>query len=145
MRHSIDIGDAKPFRQTSHLVLSSERETIEKVNNMLFKEIIRHSSSYLSSPVVLLSKKDGSLRICVNSWRLNKVTSKDVYPMPKIDEALNALRGARYISTLYLRSGYWHIPMADEDKDKTAFVTLDGLFEVNVMPFSISNAPEIFE
>lgn len=65
--------------------------------------------------------------------------------MPKIDEALNALRGARYISTLYLRSGYWHIPMADEDKDKTAFVTLDGLFEVNVTPFSISNAPEIFE
>lgn len=94
---------------------------------MLSKEIIRPSSSLWVSPVILVTNKDGAVRFCVDYRRLNKVTRKDVYLMLRIDDALDAPRGACYFSSLDLRSGYWQIPMAGDDKDKTAFVTPDGL------------------
>lgn len=145
-RHHIRTGDALPLRQRPYRVSHSEIQTIEKeVDKMLFKNIFRPSSSPWSSPVVLIANKDGFIRFCIDYRRLNKVTRKDVYSMPRIDDALDALRDARYFSSLDLRSGYWQVPMADEDKEKTAFVTPDGLFEFNVMPFGLSNAPATFE
>lgn len=112
---------------------------------MLSKGIIRPSSSPWPSPVVLVTAKKGAVHFRVDYWRINKFTRKDVYPMPRLHHTPDALRRARYFSSVRLWSGYWQIPMADEDKDKTAFVTPDELFDCNVTPFGLSNAPATFE
>ena len=111
---------------------------------MLRDDLIRPSQSPWASPVILVAKKDGSKRFCID-YRRHKVSKRDVYPLPRIDDALDALGGAKYLSVLDLRSGYWQIPMAPEDREKTAFVTHEGLYEFNVMPFGLSNAPATFQ
>lgn len=144
--HTIDTGDAPPIRHRPYRIAPVERRKIEtEVTEMLKRNVIRPSNSSWSSPVVLVRKKDGSVRFCVDYRKLNNVTRKDSYPMPRIDDALDTLQGAKYYSSLDLRSGYWQIPMSESDKQKTAFVTPDGLFEFNVMPFGLCNAPATFE
>lgn len=144
--HHIDTGTHAPLRQRPYRVSASERGIInEHVEDMLQRDVIRPSQSPWSSPVVLVTKKDGSLRFCVDYRRLNKITRKDVYPLPRIDDALDCLHGAEFFSSLDLRSGYWQVPVAECDRPKTAFVTPDGLFEFNVMPFGLCNAPATFE
>lgn len=145
-RHRIDTGSAHPIRQKPYRVSSSERKVIaEQVKDMMNKGVVQESSSPWAAPVILVRKKDGSWRFCVDYRRLNAVTKKDVYPLPRIDDVIDCLHAASYFSTLDLRSGYWQIPMEPEDKEKTAFVTPDGLFEFNVMPFGLCNAPATFE
>lgn len=146
LQHHIDTGDTRSPRHRHYRVAPSERQKIEKeVNKMLSKHIFQPYSSPWSSPVVLVTKKDESIRFCADHRRLNKVTRKDVYPMPRIDDALDSLRGATYFSSLNFRPGCRQIPMACEDKEKTAIVTPDGLFEFNAMPLGLSNAPATFE
>lgn len=144
--HNIETGSHSPLRQRPYRVSAAERRIIEEqVDDMLHRGVIRPSNSPWASPVVLVKKKDGSIRFCVDYRRLNKITRKDVYPLPRIDDALDSLQGAEFFSSLDLRSGYWQVPMADADRPKTAFVTPDGLYEFNVMPFGLCNAPATFE
>lgn len=144
--HQIDTGAATPLKSRPYRISPAERKTIkENVADMLDKKIIEPSSSPWSSPVILVKKDDGSWRFCVDYRRLNKVTKKDVYPLPRIDDTLDALQGSSFFSSLDLRSGYWQIPVSEEDKPKTAFVTPDGLYQFNVMPFGLCNAPATFE
>ena len=95
--------------------------------------IITQSSSPWSSPVILVPKKDCSSRFCVDFRRLNEVTVRDAYPIPRIDETLDSLGGARYFTTLDLASGYWQVELDPQDRDKTAFSTMDGHYEFRVM------------
>jgi hypothetical protein len=94
---------------------------------------------------VLVKKKDGKLRFCIDYRGLNKLTKKDVYPLPRIDDSLAILQKGQYFSTLDLYAGYWQIPLDENSKEKTAFSTDSGLYEFNVMPFGLCNAPATFQ
>ena len=112
---------------------------------MLNNEVITPSSSPWSSPVVLVRKKDGTTRFCVDYRRLNAVTINDAYPLPRIDDAFDHLSGSCWFSTLDLCSGYWQVECEDSDRHKTAFATRSGLYEFRVMPFGLKGAPATFE
>ena len=112
---------------------------------MLANDIIRPSSSPYGSPILLVKKKDSDYRFCVDYRKLNDNTVKDRYPLPRIDETIDTLHGAKYFSTLDLASGYWQIELDEESKPKTAFTTEFGHFEFNRMPFGLQNAPSSFQ
>ena len=146
MEHHINTGDATPIRQPAQCIPFVQREEIKKLlKEMEKKKIIQPSKSPWASPVVLVKKKDGSMQFCVDYRKLNAVTRKDAYPLLRIDDTLQALSGSQWFSTLDLLSGYWQVGIAEEDKEKTAFTTQEGLFEFNVMPFGLCNAPATFQ
>ncbi|UYV76308.1 hypothetical protein LAZ67_13003313 [Cordylochernes scorpioides] len=145
-KHKINTEDHPPIKRRPYRVSQVERQTIQnEVDKMLKGGIVQLSESPWSSPVVLVKKKNGSWRFCVDYRHLNKITKKDVYPLPRIDDTLDCLRGASYYSSMDLRSGYWQIEVDEADREKTAFITPDGLYEFKVMPFGLCNAPATFE
>lgn len=146
IEHHIDTANARPIRRQPYRVSPVERKVIaEQVNEMLEKEIICPSSSPWAFPVVLAKKKNGEWRFCVDYRSLNDVTVTDSYPLPRLDDVIERLAGARYFSSLDLAGGFWQIPIREEDKQKTAFVTPEGLYEFNRMPFGLKNAPPGFQ
>ena len=136
--HRIDTGGAKPIRMAPRRVpVHLQQEVTDHIKQMQDCGIIRPSCSPWAAPVVPVRKKDGSLRFCVDYRKLNDVTAKDAYPLPRIDDALDSLTNARLFSTLDLVSGYHQVAMEPRDRPKTAFVTREGLFEFNVLSFGL--------
>lgn len=146
VEHQINTGNALPIRQRPRrLPLAQQEEVEQMIQTMKKEDIIEESSSPWSSPVVLIPKKDGTKRFCVDYRMLNSVTKKDSYPLPRIDDTLDVLSGSAWFSTLDLKSGYWQVGLAKEAKEKTAFSTGSGLWQFKVLPFGLCNAPATFE
>ena len=145
-KHSIKTNTDIPIKQHVRRPPFHLRDEADKeVQKMLKQNVIEPSESPWASPVVLVRKKDGTLRYCIDYRRLNTVTIKDSYPLPRIDESLDALGGSKYFSTLDLASGYWQIELDEDAKEKSAFCTTSGLYQFKVMPFGLTNAPATFQ
>ena len=146
VEHDINTGDRSPIRCAPRRMSPQKMKKEEQcVTEMLTGGQIEASDSPWSSPVVLVTKKDGSTRFCVDYRQLNDATIKDAYPLPRIDDTLDMLAEKQWFSTLDLASGYWQVSLSREARAKTAFATHSGLFQFRVMPFGLCNAPATFE
>ena len=146
VRHGIKTNDRPPVKQPLRRIpVHMKQEVDQHIDDMLERDVIEPSVSPWSAGVVLAKKKDGTTRFCVDYWKLNELTVKDAYPLPRIDDSLDHLSGAQWFSTLDLCSGYWQVELEPEDKPKTAFATKRGLYQFRVMPFGLCNAPATFE
>ncbi|GET58613.1 retroviral-like aspartic protease 1 [Rhizophagus irregularis DAOM 181602=DAOM 197198] len=143
---NIRLKDEMPINQKAYRESTENREIIKReIDKMLKEEIIQESCSPWSSPVVIVNKKTGDKRFCIDFRKINQMTITDAYPLPRIDDLLEKFRVAKWFTTIDLASGYWQIEMKEEDKEKTAFICSQGLYEFNVMPFGLKNAPAIFQ
>ena len=146
VQHNIITDNTLPIKQRPYHLSPTEHEFVGKeIDHMIQQGIVQPSSSPWASPIVLVKKKNGKTRFCVDYRKLNKITKRDAYPLPRIDEILDSLGNAKYFTSLDLASGYWQVEMNESDKEKTAFVTKQGIFEFNVMPFGLTNAPATFQ
>ena len=147
IKHKILVDNARPIKQPMRRVsVHMQHEVVDRqLDLMLQHNIIQPSASPWASAIVLVKKKDGTRRFCIDYRRLNDVTVKDAYPLSRIDESLDQLAGSRWFSCLDLSAGYWQVEVEPEDKQKTVFITRQGLFEFNVMPLGLCNAPATFE
>ena len=142
----IDTGDNPPIRLRPYRTAINQRRVIDDaVNDMLKNNIIRPSHSEWSFPVVLIEKSDGSKRFCVDFRKLNKITKSYVWPLPHIDDILASMGKKKHFTCLDLKSGYWQVELDPKDRSKTAFACHKGLYEFNVMPFGLCNAPSVFQ
>ena len=138
--------DVMPIASRPYQYSLKEKEIVEReVQDMLAKGVIEPSSAEWSAPVVLIKKKDGSIRFCVDYRKLNASTLTDNFPLPRLEETLDALSGSTVFSTMDLKSGYWQVPVKESDRDKTSFVTHQGLYRWKRAPFGLKNMPAIFQ
>ena len=139
------IPGSTPIAKTPYRLAPSEmQELMKQLQELLDKGFIRPSSSPWGAPVLFVKKKDGSMRMCIDYRELNKVTIKNRYPLPRIDDLFDQLQGASFFSKIDLRSGYHQLKVQEEDIPKTAFRTRYGHYEFTVMPFGLTNAPAAF-
>ena len=138
-------GIEPPSRQPYRLAPEHLKEMQCQLTELLVAGLIGPSSSPYAAPVLFVKKHDGSLRMCIDYRALNKITIKNKYPLPRIDDLLESLGHARYFSKIDLKSAYHQIRVAESDIPKTAFRTQYGHFEYLVMPFGLTNAPAVFQ
>ena len=146
LKHHIFTSDAQPVHLHPRRIPQARREELRGLlRDMLESDVIQQSDSPWSSPIVLAKKHDGTTRFCVDYRKVNEVTRKDAYPLPRVDDTLDTLVGSKFFTTLDLASGYWQVEVAPEDQPKTAFTTPEGLYQFKVMPFGLCNAPATFQ
>lgn len=144
--HKINTGDANPIALPPYRLNPIKKEFLRKeIANMEDAGIVQKSKSPWAFPVVIVDKKDGTYRLCVDYRKLNKVTKPDAFPLPRIDDILESFGKSKWFTTLDLASGYWQVGMHPDDVEKTAFITPFGLYEFLVMPFGLSYAPGTFQ
>ncbi|GBC41210.2 enzymatic polyprotein, putative [Rhizophagus irregularis DAOM 181602=DAOM 197198] len=146
VKHEIIIEENQgPIAQKRYKETDEKGKFIKKeIEQLLKMGKIRESWSNWASPVTLAGKKTGNYRFCIDYRKLNNVTKSDEYPLPWIDELLEKFRKGSWFTSLNLAAGYHQVEMAEEDKEKTAFICSQGLYEYNVMPFGLKNAPGTF-
>ena len=146
MQHEIDTGSARPIAiKPRKLSTEKQQEVRRQVSELMEAGAIEHSKGPWAAPLVLVPKKGGEWRMCVDFRELNQATKKDAYPLPLIDALMRQFEGSSYFSTLDLKAGYHQVRMAAKDREKTAFITPFGLYQFLVMPFGLCNAPATFQ
>ena len=144
--HAIETEDAAPIKQHPRRVPLAHAEAEKQaIEDLKAKGVIRESTSPWASPIVLVAKKDGGVRPCVDYRRVNQLVKPDGFPLPRIQDCLDAVAGSSLFSTMDLTSGYFQIPVKREDIPKTAFVCKYGHFEMTRMPFGLNNAASTFQ
>ena len=143
--HHIDTSDSKPINQRNYRYGYYEnQEILKQVKDMLNAGVIEVTSSPWNNPIVLV-KRDNKYRLCLDFRKLNDVTKVDVFPLPRIDDLIHNLEGHNVLSLFDLKSGFWQIPLAVEDKEKTAFTAGHMTYAFRYMPFGLNNAPSTFQ
>lgn len=146
VQHDISLKEDSPVRQKSYRIPQRLLSALkEELDIMLSLGVIEPSSSEWCSPVVLVPKKDGTLRFCIDFRQINALSRFDPYPMPRVDDLVERLGKAKFISTLDLSKGYWQVPLSPQAKELTAFRTPFGLYHFTVMPFGLQGAPATFQ
>lgn len=142
----IELDDTEPVVYRPYRMSFADRALVRNmVQEMVDHGIVRESTSPYASPIVLVQKKTGEKRLCVDYRELNRKTKKEHYPLPRIEDQLDQLAGNTVFTSLDLASGYYQIAIAEDSRHRTAFVTPDGQFEYNRMPFGLVNAPSVFQ
>ncbi|GBO18018.1 Retrovirus-related Pol polyprotein from transposon 17.6 [Araneus ventricosus] len=143
---NIVLQDQIPVCQRARRLSFPEKQKVnEQITDWLNQGIIRESCSDYCSPLVLCKKKEGNLRLCIDNRKLNTKTVKDRYPLPLIEEVLDQLYSGKFFSTIDLKNGFFHVEMEENSKKFTSFVTPDGQYEFNKVPFGLCNSPGIFQ
>ncbi|CAI5672770.1 unnamed protein product [Oreochromis niloticus] len=146
VRHHIKLSDDTPFKLRARPIHPRDIEAVRKhIQELLDAGVIRESESPFASPIVVVRKKNGQVRLCIDYRRLNLQTIKDAYSLPKLEDTFSALNGSQWFSVLDLKSGYYQIEVEEADKPKTAFVCPLGFWEFNRMPQGVTNAPSTFQ
>ncbi|KAJ8026574.1 hypothetical protein HOLleu_31450 [Holothuria leucospilota] len=146
IEHDVDVGDATPIKQHPYRVNPRKRQHLrDEVRYMLDHDIIEPSNSEWSSPCILVPKPDGGYRFCTDYRKVNAVTRTDSYPIPRIDDCIDRIGKATYVSKFDLLKGYWEIPLTERARKISAFVTPDGLFQYKVVPFGMKNSQMTFK
>ena len=146
LEHKIDTRDSPPIHRPVRRLPPHRREEVcELLQEMRRKEVIQASKSPWASPIVLVRKEDGTTQFCVDYRKLNSVTHKDAYPLPRIDDILTTLASSHWFTTLDMIGGYWQVGLSEADREKTAFYTTEGLYKFWVMLFGLCNAPATFQ
>uniref|UniRef100_A0A1X7U211 RNA-directed DNA polymerase n=1 Tax=Amphimedon queenslandica TaxID=400682 RepID=A0A1X7U211_AMPQE len=144
--HCIEVEGASPYRQSPYRIpLGKQEEVRKEIQRMEDMGVIRPTTSDWASPMVIVPKKDGSIRLCVDYRKLNNVSKFDAYPIPRVDEMIDRMGSGKFITTLDLNKGYWQIPVEKSSQEKTAFITPMGLYEFVTMPFGLRGAPATFQ
>ena len=144
--HRIQTESVAPVCQAPYWIPLAFRDAVyQELREMLDCGIIERSTSDWAAPMVTVQKKDKSLRLCVDYRRLNALSKADAYPIPRVDELIDRVGNASFISTLDLTKGYWQVPVAECDREKTAFMMPYGLFQFRRMPFGLQGAPATFQ
>ena len=145
IKHHIHTGAARPVKQRMRRTpLGYASEEKKHLDLLLAGDVIEPSESEWASPSVLVRKRDGTVRWCIDMRRLNDVTMKDSFPLPLIEECIDSLDGSVFFSSLDMASGYYQLEVSEEDREKTAFVIKYGLYQFKRMPFGLCNAPATF-
>lgn len=143
---NIELEDNTPVSYRPYRLSYMEREVVrEMVKELIDNDIAEESNSPYASPIILVTKKTGGYRLCVDFRALNRKTKKDYFPMPRIDDQLDVLNGNKYYTSLDLASGYYQIPIRAEFRHLTAFITPDGLYQFKKMPLGLVNSPAVFQ
>jgi hypothetical protein len=145
-QHKIELLENRTIKQMPYRLSPAKKmEVQQQIEELLSKGIIKPSQSPFASPIVLVSKKNGDFRMCVDFRKINAITKIDAYPIPNVNEIFDDLNGAQFFSSIDLKSGFHQIPMAESDKEKTSFVVPGAQYEYNTMPFGLVNSSSTFQ
>lgn len=146
IKHDIDVGEVSPIRQRFYRVSQEKRKHVDaEVQYLLDHGLAEPSASAWASPCLLVNKPDGTFRFCTDYRKLNAVTKPDSFPLPRIEDCVDQVGAAKYVSKFDLLKGYWQVPLTDRAKELSSFITSQGLFSYNVMSFGLRNAPATFQ